>query len=460
MFQYFKKIFKQGDIIWSLAYTALRMSAGILILPLALRSIPSAEMGIYYTFMSLSGLAMMLDFGMVGTIGRSAAYAWGGADSFTPRGLPEHNGGSQPNRMLLASLTHTTRSWYCVIALTAALLLIGIGTFFVKGRADDAGLSSTMTYCWLFFSLVTAYGLGTSYWNVLLTGIGDVRSVGRFGVLSQIISIIIMVICLLSGLKVWSYALALLIGPAVDRHLAKRRYLYLIDKPLPRLLTMPDFSIIKTLWPMTWRMGISILGIFLMQRGNTLISSVYLGLETTAKYGLTLNLFTIILQISGIALYVANPRIAKAHVQRDVKELRRLYLPRLYGGLAVAACGGAVLIVFGPELLNIIGSKTGLLTSGLATLLFTILILDSHQNAYVNLVISSNENPFVVTTLVSSLAMVGIAMWSATHFGLLGLILTHGLVQLACNHWWPVVRGIKLLKRQPSIGYPANIAAP
>lgn len=436
----------QGDVVWSLASTALRMGSGILVLPLALRTIPTAEMGIYYTFMSLAGLAAFLDFGMGGTIGRSAAYAWGGADSFSARGLPEQQNTAEPNRKLLATLAHLTRVWYYALGSLAAVLLALIGTIFVKQRISESGLDSNMVLCWLFFSMVTAYGIATSFWSMLLTGVGDVKNACRYGVIAQSISTIFLVIALLAGMKLWAYALSLLIGPMVGRYLARKRFLNLMGQSLPALLSKADLSVLASLWPMTWRMGASVFGIFLIQRGNILICSTFLGLETTAKYGLTLNLYTILFQVTGVFLFVANPKIAGAHVQRNIQELRRLFIPRLYLGLGLACIGATVLILFGSQFMRFIGSQTDLLAPGISSLLFIILVLDNHQAGYMNLVMASNENPFVLPSLLSAVVMLSIAMWTTPHFGLIGMILTYGLVQLAWNHWWPVVRGARLLK--------------
>ncbi len=446
MISKFTKRFVQGDVVWSLVFTGLRLGSGILVLPLALRTIPSAEMGIYYTFMSLSGLAAFLDFGMGGTIGRSAAYAWGGARSFSARGLPDLHEGTEPNRDLLATLTHLTRFWYYAMALVSFVLLAAVGTLFVNRRIDESGLDSSMTLCWLFFAFVTAYGIGTSFWNMLLSGVGDVKNSARFGAIAQLISTAFLVGALLCGLKIWAYAISLLIGPMISRYLVRKRYSQLLNHPLPAVWSRPDLSVLVKLWPMTWRMGASVFGIFLVQRGNTLICSAFLGLETTAKYGLTLNLFTIMLQITGVFLAVANPQIARAHVQRDVAGLRRLFIPRLYGGLALASVGAAVLISLGPQILHLIGSQTGMLPVGISILLFAILLLDAHQIGYMNLVLSSNENPFVFSSLVSSIIMLAIATWTTPRFGLVGMILTYGAVQLAWNLWWPVLRGARLLK--------------
>lgn len=452
MFAKFKEILNHRDSMWALASTILRMGAGILVLPIALRTIPTAEMGIYYTFMGLSAFAMMLDFGMVGTIGRSAAYAWGGAEFFTAKGLPEHHGGTEPNRPLLASLTHVTRFWYSILAAVAGLLLAVFGTWFVNQRIAEAGLDSSLGWCWLFFSFVTAYGLGTSYWNVLLTGIGDVKAVSRYGVISQLISTALLLAGLLLGLKVWAYAISLLVGPAISRFLSKRRYLESIGEPLPPLLSLPDFEIITTLWPMTWRIGVAILGEFVIQRGNILIASAFLGLDATARYGLTLNLFAILFQLTGVPLYVANPRIAQARVQRNIPEIRRLFFPRVYGGYALATAGALVLVLAGGTMLNLIGSQTNMLAPGFAGTLFLILLLDRQQNAYTNLVISTNENPFVLPTVLSGILMISLSLVLTPRYGLVGLLASHGLAQLAWNHWWPVMLGLRTLAVPKSSG--------
>lgn len=441
-----KRILNHGDSLWSMLYTFLRLGAGILVLPVALRNIPNVEMGIYYTFTSLTGFALLLDFGMLGTIGRSASYAWGGASHFTAKGLPEYNGETSPNRSLLIALTHLTRFWYYLLAIAVGILLMIFGSWFIKARISEETLDPNLIWCWIFYCFVTAYGLGTGFWAILSLGIGDVRVVSRYGVISHTVATILLLVGLLIGLKLWAYAISLLIGPALHRYLVKKRYLSLLGNPLPPIINLPDFDILKKLWPMTWRMGVTTLGEFATQRGNILVASAFLGLETTARYGLSLNLFAILFQLTGMPLFVAFPKINQALIQRNVPEVRQLFFSRTYVGFGLACLGGGILIQFGSDLLGFIGSQTQLLPMAASTFLFIIYLFDRHQNSYANLVIGTNENPFVFPTIITGVVMIGISIILTPLYGVTGLLLSHGITQLAWNHWWPVLRGLKTLK--------------
>ena len=50
----------------------------VILLPVILRYLNSAELGVWYTFTSLYGLAMLIDFGFQTIITRNISYLWSG----------------------------------------------------------------------------------------------------------------------------------------------------------------------------------------------------------------------------------------------------------------------------------------------------------------------------------------------------------------------------------------------
>ena len=406
-------------------------------------------MGLYYSFLAITGFAVLFDFGMVGTIGRNAAYAWGGALKFSAKGLPEAETDGQPNYQLLVSLTQITRQWYYILGLIIAMSLSTVGSYFLLRQIQQAGISENLIYCWLVFVAATAYGLSNGFWNHLLTGIGKVRESSLYGIYSQLASLLILVVGLLLGWRLWSYGISLLIAPVISRYLARKLFLNQLGNPMPSLWLKPHFETLRMLWPMTWRLGVVILGGFLVQRANTVISAEHLGLRETASYGLTLNLFLILFQIAGVPLYVATPRINQSFVQNDIPTIRKLFLTRAYGGLFLACIGGITIITLGSWGLQLIGSNTDILPLFPCILLFVLILLDQHQNYHLNLVLNTNENPFVFTSLATAIVLVSVSVMLTPRYGLAGMLIAHAFAQSLCNYWWPVLKGIRILRSKP-----------
>lgn len=52
-----------------------------------IRYLNTVELGLWYTFTSLYGLAMLIDFGFQTIISRNVSYLWSGANSVKVKGL-------------------------------------------------------------------------------------------------------------------------------------------------------------------------------------------------------------------------------------------------------------------------------------------------------------------------------------------------------------------------------------
>jgi O-antigen/teichoic acid export membrane protein len=190
------------------------------------------------------------------------------------------------------------------------------------------------------------------------------------------------------------------------------------------------------------------LGAFLIQRGNTLICSAKLGLDDTARYGLSLNLVSIILQISAIPLTIALPEIARLRVARNFGTIWNIFRMRVYLGLTFAAVMILGLSVFAPILMDILQSRTPLLPTPLILLMGGVLLLEYHHSHYGNLVLTENQNPFIIPALVSGALVIIVSWYAADKWGVLGLIAAQGMIQLAWNNWWTVLRGLRGLKSE------------
>jgi O-antigen/teichoic acid export membrane protein len=197
---------------------------------------------------------------------------------------------------------------------------------------------------------------------------------------------------------------------------------------------------------MVWRQGVVMLGAYLIQRGNTLICSARLGLDETASYGLTINLLSLITQLATIPLGQKFPEISKLRVSGNYAGIWKIFWKRLYLGVAVAVVGILAMAFEGANILHLLGSHTPLLKPWLTVLIGFIWLLETHHSQYAGLVLSENENPFILPALISGVAIFSLSWWAAGIYGVIGIIVAQGVVQLAWNNWWVVLRGLRGLK--------------
>ena len=80
--EYWKK-----DVLWGYISLLLVQGINVILLPVIVRYLNFAELGVWYTFTSLYGLAMLIDFGFQTIITRNISYLWSGAQSIKSIGF-------------------------------------------------------------------------------------------------------------------------------------------------------------------------------------------------------------------------------------------------------------------------------------------------------------------------------------------------------------------------------------
>ena len=76
-------------------------------------------------------------------------------------------------------------------------------------------------------------------------------------------------------------------------------------------------SVLKTLWPSSWRVGLQLMSVYLTVNANTAICLHAFGLAANAKYGLSVQLFNIIASMASVWLFVKWPLIIQARAKED-----------------------------------------------------------------------------------------------------------------------------------------------
>jgi len=434
----------------SLAATMLKVGAGLITLPLALRLIPQQEMGLYYTFWGMAGLVMVFDFGFAQAVTRNASYIRGGARRLAAMGVPEGGASDEETSRLLLTLQSTGRLWYGASGLALAALLLIPGSWFVRAQVGHQNVDPVQASSWILLALAIAGNFYCSFLNAFVMGMSRVREASLATLAAQLVGIAVLVASLLAGFRLWSYAFSqgamVMAVFLVNRH-TLQRYL---PPPGPggRPGWLEQKAMLAVLWPMVWRYGVVIAGAFLIQKTNTLICTHKLGLEATAQYGLTMALCGIIVQMCLIPLNIINPQISSFRVAGDIPGIKRLFFPRAYASLAVGVLAVLGLAGLGQPLLTLLGSQTSLLPVTCVLALGVVWLLECHHGMYAFLVLSENRNPFMIPAVASGIAVTALSWWTVDTYGVWALIASQGLVQLCWNNWWTVWRALKGLSHE------------
>lgn len=431
-------------MLWGYLAQALNIGAGLILLPVILKYLPAAEVGLWFVFITLVGLAQLLEFGFNPTISRNTSYIYAGAVALQRDGLPIHDTNkSTINLDLLASLLNTARKVYRVVSLlAAALLLIGGSIYISTLVTEETSDKTTLILAWVTFATGYIVTLYYGYINGMLHGRGDVSQSNKIIITTRGLLILLGSYALITGHGLLGLGIASLMSSGIGRIIAMR-YFFSETRPEMRTIRSLATNTADDLTPLLWhnasRLGAVQVGSFLIQRGNILIASSTLGLESAASYGMTVTILTVLITVSSVLCQLQLPRLNAIQSRNERSSLITIYGQIQLSSWTVFSLGLIFLVVFGDLMLNFVGSDTKLIPWPLLLVFGLIYLFELNHSIAATYLTTVNKIPFVKAALISGISITVLAVFLSAAYGIVGLIAAQGVVQLAYNNWkWPM----------------------
>jgi O-antigen/teichoic acid export membrane protein len=438
-----------STVVWSWIYNAFRLTSGIIVLPLVLRQLSEADLGMYYVLLTQLALAPIVDFGFGPTINRYVGYAMGGAKTIEAQGVSRPGDSTAPNYPLLWQLLATTRTLYRYLTL-AILVIIGIwGTYNVELRIQETSSLLITRLAWATTLVSTLLDSYFNWWSNFLRGMNEVRSAARIGIAALVVNLVIAVTLLSLGAGLLSLPVATLISAFVQRYFIRRRCLVLLKSPPPAHHS--DLNELKKmlgiLWPNSWRTGVQLLSGYLTINANTTICIKVFGLAANAKYRLSVQMLLIASSMANVWIMTKWPLIGQYRARHEEGLIQRVFWPRIWLQNLTFFCLAGGVVVCGPYLVRWIGGGKELLPLFWLVLLLLGTFLDLQFSAWGTLISTTNRLPYLWPTVATNVLSLVLSL-ILVHFTTLGLgALVLGPLLAGClfNYWyWPfeAARGI------------------
>ncbi len=431
----------RSAVFWSWAMNGLRLASGVVVLPLLVLKLSKPDYDIYFVFLSLAALVPILDLGFAVSIGRAVSYAMGGATKLQALGVATQPASGAPNQALLWQLLRTTRQLYRWLSL-AVLVLVGVGgTLFIWQAVPQTSSPATTWFAWVVTFVSMAWDFYSGWWNVYLRNMNRVLTSAQQAVLSQLLKILLICALLLAGGGLLSVPVATILSSFLQRFLARRAVLRLLDSQPDRAGdAMEVKALLTTLWPNSWRIGIYFLSGYLAGQANVLICLPLLGLAASGEYGFSLQLIGICSGMAQVWTAVKWPQVGQLRIKQDHAAVRRLLWPRLwlqYLTYIVLVLGVIVVV---PALLNWKQSDKDLLPRLWLCLLALNGLLEMNCMVWSTLISTENRLPMVWPTLISNAVtfLVIITLTQTTDLGLASFVIVPLSVGILFSYWkWP-----------------------
>lgn len=430
------------DIFWGYVAQGLNIGAGILLLPIILRYLPAADVGLWFVFMTLAGFSQLIEMGFQPTLARNVAYAYSGAKQLAPDGLPnEHCSENKINLYLVAGLISAAKKIYLLVAVLATFLMLVVGSIYIYTLLTPSQNIFYSLSSWITFALGYLVNFYFGYITGVLQGRGDITQSNKVVILARGIMIILGSLLMCLGFGLLGLGVAVFIS-AVFGRIAALHYLYQDphkDQLASILIKTKEINKLKrTLWHNASRLGMVQLGGFLIQRVSILISSSFMGLEVVASYGMTLSLLLTVSGIAAVICHVQVPYISALQSRYERKLLSSIYGEILILSWAMYFMGLLFILIWGKELLWLIDSHTMLLPFWYIFALGVIVFLEMNHSIAATYLTTMNKVPFLKAALFSGILILIFSLLLIKPLGLIGLIIAQGGVQLAYNNWkWP-----------------------
>lgn len=419
----------------------LQYGSGLILLPLIVTRMSAAEVGIWYIFITLQGLAALADFGFQPTFARAFASAYAGAAQIMRSGHAATAGA--PNLSLVKDLVRLCRRFYAGLSIAVIVVLLLIGVFYLPTLIrGEGGSIEHVQSAWAVLSAGTALTIYFAWNTGFLLGAGRVSSAYWAQIASRVGFVVIGGLALLGGWGLLGLAVGNLVAVLAARLILQWRMAPLLREVqgVHAVLAPKAEALFSALWPNAARMGLVALGAFLITRLNVLVASSFFSLETAASYAITLQLLIAVNSVAQLPISVALPQMVRLRVQQQKKTLRSMWMARQASLLILFVIGVICVAFLAQPILELVGSNVALLPIPLVLLMGLVLLLEANHASCALVITTDNNVPFVGSALFSGGAVAVLSVGAAgAGSGIGGLILAQGLVQLAYNNWkWPV----------------------
>lgn len=417
------------------ASTIIKMMGGVILIPLIVRTYNHSDVALWYLLNTGIAFASLLEFGFGPAVSRFFSYtqANSAADFSEINKL-----NSKPNA------PDVFRAFSKIYFVLTIVILIGAGTL---GSAYFSSLpwknetTANPTHLWMILSVSCTINLLSTALNNILVGQMQITRAATLSTLPQLFYLILAIIFISSSKNLSWVVTAHFLGALLNLSLHLLTHKALIRSALNKKNASPvSQEIISAIWAPSWRMGIVLVGAFLINQSSTLLIGRYLPASELAKYGLALQIFSAITAVSTTFNRTSLPLLSRAFAEKNEHQTKRL-IALSTGVTSILFISGSIcLMIFSQPILSIIGSKVSLPETTMLIFMALYLFLEVNHSTFASIITAKNSVPFLGASLFSGLAIVATSWLSLryTNSGLWGPMFAQASVQAAYNNWyWP-----------------------
>lgn len=426
--------------MWGFCAQMLNIWAGLILIPLAASYVSVSELNLWINFVTIGALIQMLDFGFQQTVARNVTYVFSGATQLLKNGfhyisLDEN----APSTELLSSLFLTAKKFYKCVTIVASFILLSAGSLYIYKISKTNVTMSAAILSWFLFVFGCLIQIYFCYFNCFIHGRGDIILISKAQIYQRLVFIILGSLFLILNFKLIGLTFAFFVSTIVGR-LSAYKFFKRSDVSFCYAYknVLAQKKLFNILWHNSSRLGSTYVAAFFINRSGLLVASYYLGLKTSANYSLTSCILLAITACSLVPCQVSMPKLSLLNISSKLKEAREIYNKSCMYSALIFLIGILCLFVAKKFFLSMTAGPKTLLNNNFILIYGFILFLEvCHSNA-ANFLTTLNKVYFTKPAIISAISVFLLSLGLVKIWGVFGIILSQGIVQLLYNNWkWP-----------------------
>lgn len=187
-----------------------------------------------------------------------------------------------------------------------------------------------------------------------------------------------------------------------------------------------------------FRQGGLVSSSFLIANSGGIIISQASDPVLVSSYFLTLKIILVLKNACQVPILSKIPILGKLRANNHTSELVNTFQYNhrlsilLFTGLSVFSCTGLLIL---QKFYNL---QLPILENNLLFLMLMFFLLELNHGNHAQLYLTNNHHPFLIPAIVSGIFILVLSWMLIGLFGVIGLIMSHGLIQLLFNNWYPI----------------------
>lgn len=407
----------------------------ILILPIAASCYNQVEISIWLLLGTIFSVGLLIESGMNYTLCRAAAYS-------AERSVHNNNQG-----ISLASINKASKFLYALFSGFFLIVLFIAQPYIFGTLSTHPSSTQEMELGYYLLAICLLINFNNQRLSALIMGSGELpklkRTQARFAIARVffallltpffdlsvtyfLVQLVFLIVELVAILNIWNSII--------------RRY---NPKSLPLIQAIKDIA--PFLIPMTKSTFIRVGGALIYYSSAFVITHSQ-DPHTIATYLTTLRVLTLLNNFCTIPMQISLPELARAHNLGEQSIWKDISI-RTISFCMTCHIIGIISVYLLSSLVSTIALQQSLLLAAYYFFpLALVYALELHHVLHSYVYETSNDVPFLFLSLASGLAILVASYTLLPYYGVAGLILAQGLIQLAGNNWYPVYKSLGLLR--------------